>query len=189
MEEEGVVEHAAHLGETVIGPALRELAERHPSVGEVRGLGIFWALELVRNKETREPLVPYNAAGEANAPMAAFGAACKKGGLWPLINMNRTHVVPPCNITARTKPRAWRSWTRRCRWRTRTPSDLRICTVAQSVGAGVRMIRAVAATPYTCCNPLQAMTPKQAKHLRTGMHVSPGAVLRGRAERRGAGRP
>ena len=62
-------------------------------------MGVFWALELVRNKETREPLVPYNATGADNAPMAAFGAACKKNGLWPFINMNRTHVVPPCNIT------------------------------------------------------------------------------------------
>ncbi|MFE6907019.1 aspartate aminotransferase family protein [Streptomyces erythrochromogenes] len=99
MEEEGVVEHAAHLGANVIGPALAELAERHPSVGEVRGLGAFWALELVRDKETREPLVPYNAAGADNAPMAEFAAACKASGLWPFVNMNRTHVVPACTIT------------------------------------------------------------------------------------------
>ncbi|MEU8541170.1 aspartate aminotransferase family protein [Streptomyces sp. NPDC048717] len=99
MEEEKVVEHAAHIGETVLGPGLRDLAERHPSVGEVRGMGVFWALDLVKNKETREPLVPYNAAGEANAPMAAFGAAAKKNGLWPFINMNRTHAVPACNIS------------------------------------------------------------------------------------------
>ncbi|MGW6021085.1 aminotransferase class III-fold pyridoxal phosphate-dependent enzyme [Streptomyces sp. NPDC055099] len=99
MEEEGVVENAARVGSEIIAPALAELAERHPSVGEVRGLGMFWALELVKDKETREPLVPYNATGEANAPMAAFGAAAKKQGLWPFINMNRTHVVPPCNIT------------------------------------------------------------------------------------------
>ncbi|MFJ9061127.1 aspartate aminotransferase family protein [Streptomyces sp. NPDC102409] len=99
MEEERIVEGAATLGERVLGPGLRELAERHPSVGEVRGLGAFWALELVRDRETREPLVPYNATGEANAPMAAFGAACRRNGLWPFINMNRTHVVPACNIT------------------------------------------------------------------------------------------
>ncbi|MET8687331.1 aspartate aminotransferase family protein [Streptomyces sp. NPDC004732] len=99
MAEEGIVEHAANLGAQVIEPGLRELAERHPSVGEVRGVGMFWALELVKDRETREPLVPYNATGEANAPMAAFGAAAKKHGLWPFINMNRTHVVPACNIT------------------------------------------------------------------------------------------
>ncbi|MBW5426172.1 aminotransferase class III-fold pyridoxal phosphate-dependent enzyme [Streptomyces sp. BG9H] len=99
MEEEGVVENAARLGAELIGPGLADLAERHPSVGEVRGLGMFWALELVKDRRTREPLVPYNASGEANAPMAAFGAAAKKHGLWPFINMNRTHVVPPCTIT------------------------------------------------------------------------------------------
>ncbi|KIF69162.1 hypothetical protein HY68_12075 [Streptomyces sp. AcH 505] len=99
MEDEKIVENAAHIGETVLGPGLRELAERHVSVGEVRGTGVFWALDLVRDRETREPLVPYNATGEANAPMAAFAAACKKGGLWPFVNMNRTHAVPPCNIT------------------------------------------------------------------------------------------
>ncbi|MFJ3226030.1 aspartate aminotransferase family protein [Streptomyces sp. NPDC086783] len=99
MEEEDVVGQAARTGENVIGPALRELAERHPSIGEVRGTGMFWALELVRNRETREPLVPYNASGEANAPMAAFAAAAKAHGLWPFVNMNRTHVVPPCNIS------------------------------------------------------------------------------------------
>ncbi|MFG3284130.1 aspartate aminotransferase family protein [Streptomyces sp. NPDC048111] len=99
MEEEGIVEQAAHIGANVLEPGLREIAERHPSVGEVRGTGVFWALELVRDQETREPLVPYNATGADNAPMAAFGAACKKNGLWPFINMNRTHVVPPCNVT------------------------------------------------------------------------------------------
>ncbi|MEU0653351.1 aminotransferase class III-fold pyridoxal phosphate-dependent enzyme [Streptomyces albogriseolus] len=97
MEEEGLVQNAASLGASVVGPGLRELAGRHPSVGEVRGTGMFWAVELVRDRETREPLVPYNASGEANAPMAAFAAAAKKAGLWPFVNMNRTHVVPPLN--------------------------------------------------------------------------------------------
>jgi taurine---2-oxoglutarate transaminase len=99
MAEEGIVEHAARIGEDVIGPALREIAGRHPSVGEVRGLGVFWALDLVRDEETREPLVPYNASGADNKPMADFAAACKRGGLWPFVNMNRTHVVPPCTVS------------------------------------------------------------------------------------------
>lgn len=99
MAEEKIVENAAHLGEQVLGPGLRALAEDHPSVGDVRGTGVFWCVELVRDRETREPLVPYNATGKANAPMAAFGAAAKKHGLWPFLNMNRTHVVPPCTLT------------------------------------------------------------------------------------------
>nr|WP_141850294.1 aspartate aminotransferase family protein [Lapillicoccus jejuensis] len=99
-EDEGIVEHARALGTDVIGPGLRALMERHPSVGEVRGLGVFWALELVRDRTTREPLVPYNATGEANAPMAAFTSACKERGLLPFVHFNTTHVVPPLTTTA-----------------------------------------------------------------------------------------
>src|SRR5829696_8952440 len=99
FRDEGSTENARMLGTDVIGPRLHEIAERHPSVGDVRGLGVFWAVELVRNRETREPLVPYNAAGEAAAPMVAFAAACKERGLWPFTHFNRTHVVPPCTTT------------------------------------------------------------------------------------------
>jgi taurine--2-oxoglutarate transaminase len=100
FKEEGIIEHARSLGDDVIGPGLRELAERHPSVGEVRGLGVFWALELVRDRHTREPLVPFNAAGADAKPMSDFAAACKARGLWPFTHFNRTHVVPPCTTTA-----------------------------------------------------------------------------------------
>ena len=99
FKEEGIVEHARALGTDVIGPELAKIADRHPSVGEVRGLGVFWALELVKNRDTREPLVPYNAAGAAAAPMNEFAAACKQRGLWPFTHFNRTHIVPPCTIS------------------------------------------------------------------------------------------
>ena len=100
MREEKVIDYARALGEDVIGPELRALAERHPSVGEVRGLGVFWALELVRDRETREPLVPFNAGGAAAAPMGELTAACKERGLWPFVHFNRLHVVPPCTTSA-----------------------------------------------------------------------------------------
>jgi taurine---2-oxoglutarate transaminase len=99
MREEGILEHARSLGDDVIGPALRDLAERHPSVGDVRGLGVFWALELVRDRATREPLVPFNAGGPAAAPMGEILTACKARGLWPFTHFNRLHVVPPCTIS------------------------------------------------------------------------------------------
>jgi taurine--2-oxoglutarate transaminase len=98
-KEEGVIEHARHLGADIVGPALAEIAERHPSVGEVRGLGVFWAIELVRDRATREPLVPYNASGPAAAPMGELAAACKDRGLWPFTHFNRLHVVPPITIS------------------------------------------------------------------------------------------
>ena len=98
FKEEGVVEHARRMGEEVIGPELEKIAARHPSVGEVRGLGCFWAIELVRNAETREMLVPYNAAGAAAAPMAQLADALKARNVWPFTHFNRLHITPPCVI-------------------------------------------------------------------------------------------
>ncbi|MBX9401633.1 aspartate aminotransferase family protein [Lysobacter sp. BMK333-48F3] len=96
--EDGIIERARRLGERIVRPALEELQRRHPSVGEVRGLGMFWAIELVRDRDSREPLVPYNAAGADNRPMAEFAAACKQRGLWPFVHFNRVHVAPPLTI-------------------------------------------------------------------------------------------
>jgi taurine--2-oxoglutarate transaminase len=97
MEDEGVVEHADDVGREVIGPRLHELATRHPWIGEVRGTGAFWALELVRDRETREPLAPY---GGSSKEMAAVVAGCTARGLLPFSNYNRIHVVPPLTISA-----------------------------------------------------------------------------------------
>ncbi len=96
MEAEGIVEHAARIGAQVLGPGLRALAERHPSVGEVRGVGVFWAVELVTDRRTREPLAPY---GGSSAAMDRVIAACKAGGMLPFANFNRIHVVPPCTVS------------------------------------------------------------------------------------------
>ena len=100
FKEEGIVEHARTMGTDVIGPELATIAANHPSVGEVRGLGMFWAVELVTDRATHEPLVPFNAAGAAAAPMAELAAACKERGMWPFIHFNRLHVVPPCTTSA-----------------------------------------------------------------------------------------
>ena len=95
FEDDGVPERALDVGERVIRPELDKLAARHPSIGEVRGRGCFFALELVRDRTTREPLVPFNAAGEAAAPMQQVMAAAKAGGVWPFAHFNRLHVAPP----------------------------------------------------------------------------------------------
>lgn len=96
MKEEGIVEHAREIGERVLGPGLRELAERHPVVGDVRGLGVFWAVELVKDRTTKEMLAPY---GGTSPAMTELVAECKKRGLLPFTNFNRLHVVPPCTVT------------------------------------------------------------------------------------------
>lgn len=99
FRRDGILERVRDLGERIVEPTLRSWVDTHPSVGEVRGRGLFWAVELVRDKETREPLVPFNAAGTDAAPMAAFAAAAKKAGVWPFTHFNRMHVAPPLVIT------------------------------------------------------------------------------------------
>ena len=96
MTEEGIVDNAKRIGNDVLGPGLRELQERHPVIGEVRGLGVFWALDLVSDRATKEPLAPY---GGTSPAMTEFTVECKKRGLMPFVNFNRTHVVPPCTVS------------------------------------------------------------------------------------------
>jgi taurine--2-oxoglutarate transaminase len=96
--EEGIVENAAAQGEYV-GQELRALQERHPSIGDVRGLGLFWGIELVRNRETREPLVPFNAGGDAAVPVGRIVKAALERGLYLFVHWNVVIVAPPLTIT------------------------------------------------------------------------------------------
>jgi taurine--2-oxoglutarate transaminase len=78
---------------------LARLQDKHPSIGEVRGLGCFWGLELVRDRTTREPLVPYNGAGDAAKPMAAVMKYALDRGLYLMTHWNVVMCCPPLTIT------------------------------------------------------------------------------------------
>lgn len=96
MKEEKMVENAVRIGETIMGPGLRELAKKHKVIGDVRGTGVFWGMDIVTNRESREPIAPYGASSPA---MNELIAACRKNGLMPFPNFNRLHLTPPCNIS------------------------------------------------------------------------------------------
>jgi taurine---2-oxoglutarate transaminase len=96
MKDEHVLENATRIGADVLGPGLRELAARHPVIGEVRGLAVFWALDLVSNRATRAMLAPYGGSSEA---MNEVMAQCRARGLMPFLNYNRLHAVPPCTVS------------------------------------------------------------------------------------------
>ncbi len=98
FKEEGIVENAAEMG-GVFADRLQQLQDQHPSIGEVRGLGCFWGIELVKNRETREPLVPFNAAGESFAPVARVYKAALERGLYLMTHWNVIMVCPPLTIT------------------------------------------------------------------------------------------
>ncbi len=91
MADEGVVEHARRIGAEVLGPGLRELGTRHTGVGDVRGIGVMWAVEMVTDLQTKAPW-PVDRMKELHA-------ACRAEGLWPLPVGNRLHMVPPCVIS------------------------------------------------------------------------------------------
>lgn len=99
FERDSILQRVRDLGERVVGPVLKGWADKHPSVGEVRGRGLFWAVELVRSKKTHEPLVPFNAKGADAAPMDELTAACKAAGVWPFTHANRVQIAPPLIIS------------------------------------------------------------------------------------------
>ncbi len=92
MKEEKVVENAATIGNGVLRSGLETLAEKHALIGEVRGRGMFQALELVTNRKSKTPV--------AAADMGAIKSALINAGLLPFVVENRIHVVPPCTISA-----------------------------------------------------------------------------------------
>ena len=91
MEEEGIVDNAKMIGEKHLGPGLHELAKKHPIIGDVRGMGVFWALDLVGDPHTKSPL--------AADHMARLKGLLIDHGLLGFIAENRLHVVPPCVVT------------------------------------------------------------------------------------------
>jgi len=91
MTEEGILENATMIGTDHLGPGLRALAEKHPMIGEVRGLGVFWALDLVTDAGTRAP-VGADVIGALKKELLARGVL-------PFAADNRIHVVPPCIVS------------------------------------------------------------------------------------------
>lgn len=97
MEDEDVVARVDELGRCIVAPALADLASRHQLVGEVRGTGMFWAVEFVSDRKSREPLAPY---GGSSPEMAAIVSGCVERGMVPFVNFNRIHIVPPLTVSA-----------------------------------------------------------------------------------------
>ncbi len=87
MDDEDMIARADRLGELVLGPGLRRLASQFDVIGDVRGLGAFWALELVADRGEKTPMP---------APkMAEFGRTLQRLGVLGLVVANRLHIAPP----------------------------------------------------------------------------------------------
>jgi len=95
MEQDGLVERARTSGE-LMARLLAELAGRHPSVGAVRSIGLFGVVELVRNREKRTPMAPFNAT---SPEMTELGTFFRQEGLYTFVRWNYFFTNPPLSIT------------------------------------------------------------------------------------------
>lgn len=94
MKEEKIVEHAAEMG-PVLNRLLKDLGEAHSSVGEVRNIGLFGIIELVKNQKTKEPLTPWNGT---STEMNAFRNYCTDHGLFLYTHWHTVLIIPPLII-------------------------------------------------------------------------------------------
>ena len=97
VADESLVANAEIIGREVLGPGLQQIAADSAIVGDSRGLGLFWALELVSDKQSRDPLAPY---GGSSPEMAAIANSLAEAGLLTLMLGNRIHLSPPLVINA-----------------------------------------------------------------------------------------
>jgi taurine--2-oxoglutarate transaminase len=86
--------------EKVMAAGLSDLQERHACVGEVRGIGLFWVIELVKDRETREGLTPWNAKPSQLGPMPQIKQSMRENGLYTFSKWNWIFVVPPLCISS-----------------------------------------------------------------------------------------
>lgn len=98
MQEEDTLAHATKMG-ALMRAELAKLAEKHPSIGDVRGLGMFNGIELVRDRDTRAPLVPFAARGAAAKPMTDMMAFAMNEGLYLSFYSSVIRLTPPLNIS------------------------------------------------------------------------------------------
>jgi taurine--2-oxoglutarate transaminase len=97
-KEDRLVENAAAMGE-ILKVELERLKERHPSVGDVRAIGLFSLVELVKNRRTREPLVPYNPPASAMGLPNKLNAFFRANGLFTFVRWHTFFVNPPLCIS------------------------------------------------------------------------------------------
>src|SRR5438034_245967 len=94
-EEDNLIENARRMGSVMRG-MLEELERRHASVGETRSIGLFGIVELVRNRQTREPMAPFNGS---SPEMKALGQFFRQEGLYTFLRWNAFFTNPPLCIT------------------------------------------------------------------------------------------
>ncbi len=95
LENENLIEASFERGKT-LSTALKKLYEKHACIGDTRSLGLLGGIELVKNRETKEPLAPYNASSKE---MQFIHSRCMAKGLYVSIHWHIILIIPPLIIT------------------------------------------------------------------------------------------
>ena len=95
MIDEDMIGHASRMG-CVLSELHQEMKRKHPSVGDVRSIGLFGVLELVKDRATKEPMAPFNGT---STEMQKLGAFLRQEGMYAFINWNNLFTNPPLCIT------------------------------------------------------------------------------------------
>ena len=95
MQEDHIIEHTQEMG-PVLHRKLTDLGEQHPPVGEVRSIGLFGIIELVRNRKTKEPMTPWNSS---SPEMVALRKNLLEKGLFVYTHWHTLLIIPPLIIT------------------------------------------------------------------------------------------
>ena len=98
MEEGNMIQNAANMGR-YLEQRVAELAQEHPSIGDFRNTGLLGCIELVKNRETKEPTVPWNAAPALMEPTNRMAAKLKELGMFTFVRWNWIFVAPPLCIS------------------------------------------------------------------------------------------
>lgn len=98
MEDEGMVDNAARMG-LYLEQRIDELREKHPSIGDFRNTGLLGCIELVKNRDTKEPISPWNAAPKDMEASNRIAAAVRAHGMFTFVRWNWIFTAPPLCIT------------------------------------------------------------------------------------------
>jgi len=98
IEEENLVERAAKMG-LYIEAEVEKLKDKHPSIGDFRNTGLLGCIELVKNRETKEPTTPWNAKPHEIEATGRMAAKIRELGMFTFVRWNWIFIAPPLNVT------------------------------------------------------------------------------------------
>ncbi len=98
IEEENMVANAVEMG-VYMEQQIEKLKEKHPSIGDFRNTGLLGCIELVKNRETKEPVTPFNAKPTDMEVTNRMAAKVRELGMHTFVRWNWIFIAPPLNIT------------------------------------------------------------------------------------------